>query len=79
MLIPPKHGLIATGEIGMHLSGQQRILGNVCAPGVVVEWEDEKPGYADYNAEEGEVGREFEQTRVAPEETCSFDLLVLLF
>lgn len=38
-------------------------------PRVVVEWQYEEPCDADYNAEEGEVRRDFEQARVAAEET----------
>jgi hypothetical protein len=69
MLIPTEHMLVATCEIGMHLSGKKCILGDVGAPRVVVQRQHEEPCDADYDTEEGEVRREFEQARVAAQET----------
>ena len=37
-------------EVGVNLAWEDRILGDVCLAGVVIEWKQEKPYYADYNA-----------------------------
>lgn len=67
VLVRAKHILVAAAEVGMDLPREQGVLGDIRAAGVFILWQHEKPGDADYDAEEGDVGREFEEARVAAE------------
>lgn len=56
--------LFASGEVGMHLTGQERILGDVGVPGVVVQGEEQEPDNADDDTEERQNIRETNEKHI---------------
>lgn len=63
--IRPEDMLFAAAKVGVHLAGQQGVLGYVGSARVVVERKEEQPDDADDDTEEGDVRRQFEYSRVA--------------
>jgi len=67
VLVCAEHILVATAEVSMDLTGQERIFRYVRSARVIVEWKKEEPNNADNDAERGEVRRELENARVSPQ------------
>lgn len=63
----PEDVAFTATEIGVHLTGKKSVLGDVCSSGVVVQRQKEQPDGADDDAKKGEVGRELEDARIAPQ------------
>ena len=57
--------MLASAKVGVHLGGQQRILGHVGIPRIFVEGQHKQPGDADDGEEGGEIGGQLLDARVA--------------
>lgn len=57
----------ATTKVCVHLARQKCVFGDVCLSGVIVEREKKQPYDADCDAKKGEVRRELEHARIAPQ------------
>ena len=57
LLVGSEDILFATAEIGMDLAGQESILRYVCLSGVLVQRQQQHPGYSAEHEKQGEVWR----------------------
>lgn len=57
MAIGAEDIVLASGKVSVYLSGQERVLRDICSPRVVVQRKDQQPPYANDDAERGEVRR----------------------
>jgi hypothetical protein len=56
--------VFAAAKIGVHLAWEEGIFGDVCVPRVLVQREEEKPCYADYDEQGGQVRWELKDAAV---------------
>lgn len=59
--------MFAAAKVSVNLAGEDRVLGNVRLSRVFVQWQKEKPCYADQDAYRREVWWQFEEDRRPPE------------
>lgn len=59
--------MFAAAKVSVNLAGEDRVLGNVRLSRVFVQWQKEKPCYADQDVYGREVRWQFEEDRRPPE------------